>query len=257
MNEELSPIDYGEMLFPPFEGSSDILIYDTEKLLNDIDKNKLFKGYWRGGALQGEEYEKIKAEEFDVAFDRLRDLILNENLIDARGFYSFFPVIREDCNLILLNPSDHVSELATFSFPKVNKKDIDSFAKFFRPDGDILGIQIVTIGNGISNKSSSFFKEEDRYSDGFYLNGIGSQLTDEVAEKVTSEIRRGLAIDESRGKRFSFGYPGMCEVSEQEKIFEIMSIEERLGIYLTEGFQMIPEHSTLGLVTAFPNAKYF
>lgn len=257
MSDDINSIDYGEMLFPPFEGSSDILVFETEKLLNELDVNKLFKGYWRGGSLKPEAYEDARKNEFEPAFNRLKSLIIEEGLIDARGFYSFFPVIREDETLILLDPSNHISELTSFKFPIDENKEIKSFAGYFRPEGDILAIQIVTIGNKLSGKSSKFFKEEDRYSDGFYLNGIGSLLTDELAEKVTSEIRRGLAISESRGKRFSFGYPGMCDVSEQQKLFEIMSIEERLGIILTEGFQMIPEHSTLGLFTSFENAEYF
>lgn len=257
MNEEFESVDYGEMLFPPFEGSSDILIYNTEKLLNEMNMNKLFKGYWRGGSLKSEDFEKAKNEEFDVAYQRLKQLILDENLIDARGFYSFFPVIREDSTLIILDPTDHVTELISFDFPVSENKKIDCFAKYFRPEGDILSIQIVTIGSGLSKKCTQFFKEDDRYSDGFYLNGIGSQITDDLAEKLTSEIRRGLAIEETRGKRFSFGYPGMCDVSEQQKIFEIMAIEERLSIILTEGFQMVPEHSTLGLFTSFPRAEYF
>ncbi len=257
MNDDINEINYGEMLFPPFEGSSDILIFETEKLLNELDLDKLFKGYWRGGSLKPEDFEETKRKEFEPAFEKLKTIILEEKLIDARGFYCFFPVIREGETLILLDPANHISELASFQFPVDEKKEIKSFAGYFRPEGDILGVQIVTIGNMLSNKSSCFFKEDDRYSDGFYLNAIGSLITDELAEKVTSEIRRGLAIDESRGKRFSFGYPGMCDVSEQKKLFEIMSIEERLGIALTEGFQMIPEHSTLGLFTSFERAEYF
>lgn len=257
MSEEFDFIDYGEMLFPPFEGSSDILLFEAEKLLNKMDKDKLFKGYWRGGSLSPEEFEKTRDEEFEEAFKRMKDLILSEELLDPRGFYSYFPVIREDNDLVLLNPADHVSELANFTFPIMEKREIESFAKYFRAEGDIIAVQIVTIGNGISNKCSTLFKEEDRYSDGFYLNGIGSQITDELAEKITMEIRRGLAIDENRGKRFSFGYNGMCGVEDQEKLFELMSIEERLGIVLTEGAQMIPEHSTLGLFTAFKDAQYF
>jgi 5-methyltetrahydrofolate--homocysteine methyltransferase len=139
----------------------------------------------------------------------------------------------------------------------MKKKEIDCFAKYFRPEGDTLAVQAVTIGRELSNKCEQFFKEDDRYSDGFYLNAIGSLLTETIADKVTAEIRRGLAIADSEGKRYSFGYNGMCELDQQVKLFEIMSIEERLGIVLTEGFQMIPEHSTVGLFTAFPNAQYF
>jgi len=45
-------------------------------------------------------------------------------------------------------------------------------------------------------------------------------------------------------------------LEEQKKLFEIMAIEERLGITLTERFQMMPEHSTLGMYIRHPGAEY-
>jgi 5-methyltetrahydrofolate--homocysteine methyltransferase len=91
---------------------------------------------------------------------------------------------------------------------------------------------------------------------GYYLNGIGNYLTEKLADRVTAEIRRGLFIDRDQGKRYSFGYPGLPGVEEQVKLFEIMAVEERLGITLTPGFQMEPEHSTMALFVHHPGARY-
>ena len=254
-------IDYGDMLIPPFDGSSEILQFDTEKLLDSLDKQKLFKGYWRGGGLAPDAYENVANGEFKVAYDTLTAMIINENLLDARGFYSYFPVITDNNKLILLNPHNKTEELTTFEFPiidkNIKKDQLDCFTDFFRPEGDILAIQIVTTGHKLLKKCEQFFKKDDRYSDGFYLNAIGTYLTDTLAEKVTKEIRRGLMLPKGQGKRFSFGYFGMCEVREQKKIFDIMDIEHRLGVTLSSGYQMIPEHTTLGLFTPFKEANFF
>jgi 5-methyltetrahydrofolate--homocysteine methyltransferase len=48
----------------------------------------------------------------------------------------------------------------------------------------------------------------------------------------------------------------MPELEEQKKLFEIMGVEERLGVTLTERFQMVPEHSTMGIYIGHPEAQY-
>jgi 5-methyltetrahydrofolate--homocysteine methyltransferase len=81
-------------------------------------------------------------------------------------------------------------------------------------------------------------------------------LVEELAEKVTVEIRRGLGLEPNTGRRYSFGYPGLPGPEEQKKIFEFMVIDDRLGIHLTSGYQMVPEHSTLGIFVHHPQAEF-
>jgi 5-methyltetrahydrofolate--homocysteine methyltransferase len=166
-------------------------------------------------------------------------------------------VITDDCQLVILNPSDFHSELAVFSFPRVARKSNRCLADYFRSEGDVVAFQAVTIGRGLSERCRAYFQQESRYSDGFYLNGIGNYLTENIAERATREIQRGLSLDRTRGRRYSFGYPGMPGLGEQAGLFELMAIEERLGISLTPGFQMAPEHSTIGMFVHHPQADYF
>jgi len=81
-------------------------------------------------------------------------------------------------------------------------------------------------------------------------------VVENLAERVTSEIRHGLGLEAKTGRRYSFGYPGLPPLEEQKKLFELMGIEERLGIHLTPGFQMDPEHSTLAIFVHHPQAEY-
>lgn len=245
-----------DLVDPPFLGTSAVLTWDTEELLKNIDKTELFKGYWTGGKLPASEFERVEAVEFEPAFARLCKKIIDEELIEARGLYGFFPVYTLDDKLVLIDPSDPTRELANFLFPRMPRRNNRSLADFLNPEGDILAIQMVTIGCALGRACKKSFGESHQYSDGFYLHGIGNLLAEELAERVTTEIRRALFIDKLHGKRYSFGYPGLPGVEGQAPLFEILAIEERLGVELTQGFQMNPEHSTMGIFVHHPKAGY-
>ena len=249
-------LEYGELLVPHFYGTSEILRWETQTLFDAFDTSRLFKGYWGGGNLSAEDFAKSADQEFSPAFERLKNEIMIDTLIEARGMYGFFPVYTKDDTLFLLAPGDFHTEIASFHFPRVEKKQNRSLADFFRPESDIIGVQVVTIGKGVGERSRRYISEENSYKMGYYLNGIGNYLTEKLADRVTAEIRRGLFIDRDQGKRYSFGYPGLPGVEEQVKLFEIMAVEERLGITLTPGFQMEPEHSTMALFVHHPGARY-
>jgi 5-methyltetrahydrofolate--homocysteine methyltransferase len=250
------PLDYGGTIHPPFYGTGAVLRWEQENLLDMIDADRLFKAWWGGGKLPPEEYKEVVKKEFAPAFEKLRIEIEKELLLDPAGLYGFFPVISDNEKIILLDPTDFHSELGSFVFPRMPKTNNRSIADYLRPEGDVLAIQVVTAGGKISSKVRDYFSKDDRYSHGYFLNGIGNYLTEALADRVTAEISRGLGVPNNTGRRYSFGYPGMPLIEEQKILFEIMAITERLGITLTERFQMVPEHSTLGIYLHHPKAEY-
>jgi 5-methyltetrahydrofolate--homocysteine methyltransferase len=101
------------------------------------------------------------------------------------------------------------------------------------------------------------------------------QLTEALAEYWHARVRRelvlpggGTAGDEDsadldevfrqayRGSRYSFGYSACPEIEDQAKLVELLK-PERIGVELSEGFQLHPEQSTSALVVHHPEAKYF
>lgn len=240
---------------PPFWGTSEILVWDSTALLDNVNKERLFKAGWGGGKLSDNEYAHARETQFEVALEFLREEILKADLIDPRGFYGYFPVITVDEELIIIDPDDFHSEMASFHFPRMPKSKGRSIADYFSAEGDLIGIQVVTIGSRISQRSRDFF-QQDKYSYGYFLNALANMLVEDLAEKVTVEMRRGLGLKPNTGRRYSFGYPGLPDLEEQKKIFEFMVIDDRLGIHLTSGFQMVPEHSTLGIFVHHPQAEF-
>ena len=250
------PLEHPGPLVPPFYGTGEILQWQAQALMEAIDTKRLFKGYWGGGNAPEKEYEKSVGEVFLPAFTRLKEEILTDGLLDARGLYGFFSVYTDGPMLYLLDPGDFHTEIASFRLPRVPRKIYRSLADYFRPEGDLIAVQVVTIGRQLDERASLCLTIDNKYADGFFLNGIGNYLTEHLAGLVTQEIRKGLLLPKERGRRYSFGYPGLPGVEEQAKLFEILAVEERLGITLTAGFQMVPEHSTMGIFIHHPQAEY-
>jgi 5-methyltetrahydrofolate--homocysteine methyltransferase len=59
-----------------------------------------------------------------------------------------------------------------------------------------------------------------------------------------------------QGSRFSFGYPACPELEDQVKLFELID-PSRIGVELTEEFQLDPEQSTSAIIVHHEEAKYF
>ena len=248
-------LSYDYCIEPPFHGTGDILTWDIASLLSGLDTERLFKAWWGGGNLKADDYVSTRKEEFEPVFERLSAEIIKDELIDPRGFYGFFPVIAENEKMVILDPSDYTTEKLSFVFPRMEKSGI-SLTDYIRPDGDIISTQAVTIGGKLSERCRELLLNQDRYSDGYYLNGLGNYLVEAIADKTSGEIRRALGIPANAGRRYSFGYHGMPGLEEQTRLLEFTGVEERLGVTITAGFQMQPEHSTAAIFVHHPDAEY-
>jgi 5-methyltetrahydrofolate--homocysteine methyltransferase len=58
------------------------------------------------------------------------------------------------------------------------------------------------------------------------------------------------------GTRYSFGYPACPNLEDQAQLFELLN-PARIGVELSEEFQLVPEQSTSALIVVHPEAKYF
>ena len=102
------------------------------------------------------------------------------------------------------------------------------------------------------------------------LHGLSVQLTEAFAEywhaRVRSEL--GWASEDDadmntlitkqayHGERYSFGYPACPDVEQQTGLMDLLR-PERIGVSLTEEFQLHPEQSTSAMIVHHPEAKYF
>ena len=159
-----------------------------------------------------------------------------------------------------------------FRFPRQETRHRLCVADFFRSvesgDYDVLGAQLVTVGDRAAEVAQELFKA-NKYQDYLYLHGFGVESAEGLAELWHKRMRQELGYGSEdapklrdlfhqgyRGSRYSFGYPACPELSERAKVVELLK-PESIGVTLSENFMLVPEQSTDALVVHHPQAKYF
>jgi 5-methyltetrahydrofolate--homocysteine methyltransferase len=133
---------------------------------------------------------------------------------------------------------------------------------------DVLGCMLVTVGRRATEVTKELF-EQHNYTDYLYLHGLSVEGAEALAELWHTRMREelGIAAEDSpdlarifhqgyRGSRYSFGYPACPNLEDQAKLFDLLE-PERIGVELSEEYQLDPEQSTSAIVIHHPEAKYF
>jgi len=193
--------------------------------------------------------------------------------------WGYFPCASEGNDLIIFQ-EDGVTERLRFTFPRQpaekNSRQPSGrnlcLADFFasRESGrmDVVAFHLVTMGRRASEYAHELFKS-DNYAEYLYFHGLGVESAEALAELWHKRIREelGIAGDDApdvrklfqqryQGSRFSFGYPACPNLEDQAKLFELLD-PSRIGVELTEEFQLDPEQSTSAIIVHHPEAKYF
>lgn len=261
----------------PFFGSRVVEIADLNKVFAFINETALFKGQWqyKQGRMSADEYARIVSEEVQPKFNELKTRVMREKLLEAKVVYGYFPCASEGNDLIVFE-DDLATERTRFTFPRqpIEQRGGQNLclADFFRSvdsgERDVVAFHLVTMGKTASEYSRSLF-ESDNYSDYLLFHGLSVESAEALAEMWHKRIREELGIVGSdspelaklfhqgyQGSRFSFGYPACPNLEDQVKLFELLG-PERIGVELTEEFQLDPEQSTSAIIVHHPDARYF
>ena len=194
-----------------------------------------------------------------------------DGILRPQAVYGYWKAAGQGNDLIVF-AEDGTTELARFTLPRQPKEDGECIADFFRDvdDGerDVLGMQVVTMGAKASETTRAWF-EDNRYQDYLYLHGLSVEMAEAMAEYVHKRIRAelGFAAEDDRdidkmlsqgyrGSRYSFGYPACPKLEDQEPLLRLLD-SERVGVSLSDEWQLHPEQSTSAIVVLNPHAKYF
>ena len=258
---------------PPFWGSRVIKGIALADYVDMLDERALFMGQWglKGGKDAYEDMVETQGR------PRLR-MLLNEaqanGWLEAAVVYGYFPCYSEGNDLVILH---HEGELAgtertRFTFPRQSRDRRLCLSDFFasKESGktDVVAFHVVTMGNAVSVAANELF-ERDAYREYLELHGLSVQLTEALAEHWHARIRQELGFGEQdspeldkildqgyRGSRYSFGYPACPDLEDQVQLCELLE-PERIGVELSDEFQLHPEQSTSAIIVHHPEAKYF
>ncbi len=257
---------------PPFWGAR-VLESVPKAIVPFINERSLYQFQW-GFRKQGrtlEEFLGWAKQELRPVMRRMLALCEEQDILRPQAAYGYWKAAGQGNDLIIFE-QDGVTEVTRFSLPRQPKDDGECIADFFRDiddaERDVIALQVVTVGQKASDTARVWF-EANRYQDYLYLHGLSVEMAEGMAEYVHKRIRAelGFAVEDDRdmekmlgqgyrGSRYSFGYPACPRLEDQVPILGMLGAE-RVGITLSDEYQLHPEQSTSAIVVLNPKAKYF
>ncbi|HZD64996.1 MAG TPA: methionine synthase [Acidimicrobiales bacterium] len=256
---------------PPFVGSKvakGIAIGDVAAYLNET---ALFRNQWGYRPQDGESDPEFKDRVRAVLREQL-DRAKAANVLVPQVVWGYFPANGDGNELIIWKDENRRVEWLRFAFPRQSKDSFLCLADFWRPvasgEADWAAFHVVTMGSAVSEATARLFAE-DQYQDYLFLHGLGVEMTEALAEYWHRRIREewgfaeedgpslgGLFRQQYRGGRYSWGYPACPDLEDNAKVAELLDVA-RIGVSVSEGFQLHPEQTTSAIVSHHPKAKYF
>jgi 5-methyltetrahydrofolate--homocysteine methyltransferase len=251
---------------------------------------------FKRGKLSEEEYNRIMREEAYPKFNELKLRSKREQLLKPILVYGYFPCNADGNDLVIYKPKNEptphelwtsvtpatisredVVEWMRYSFPRQHEGRHYCISDFFRPidttrnpDGvfDVVAFHVVTVGKQATEYAHTLFENND-FTNYLYFHGLSVETAEAMAEYWHKIVRTELGYADNdaddikrlfsqgyQGSRYSFGYPACPNLDDQTKLFELLR-PERIGVELTEEFQLVPEQSTSAIICHHREAKYF
>jgi 5-methyltetrahydrofolate--homocysteine methyltransferase len=258
---------------PPFYGSRIVKGIALSDYLGMLDERALFMGQWGLKGARGE-FEKMAEEEGRPALRAILSRAQSQGWLNAAVVYGYFPCYSDGNDLVILHHEGELKgqERTRFTFPRQRRDRRLCLSDFFasKESGviDTVAFHVVTMGQSVSEATAQLFAENN-YREYLELHGLSVQLTEALAEHWHARIRAELQVNNEdspilaeildqgyRGSRYSFGYPACPDIEQQVQLCELLD-PARIGVELSEEFQLHPEQSTSAIIVHHPEAKYF
>jgi len=259
-------------IVPPFWGAR-MLEASPKAVVPFLNERSLYQFQW-GFRKQGRSLDDFLGwakQELRPVMKRMLGLCEAQDILRPQAIYGYWKAAAQG-NELLVFEQDGITEVCRFMLPRQPREDGDCIADFFRDiddaERDVIGFQIVTVGQKASDTAREWF-DDNRYQDYLYLHGLSVEMAEAMAEYTHKRIRAecGFASEDDRdmekmlsqsyrGSRYSFGYPACPNLEDQAPLLRVLDAE-RIGVSLSDEWQLHPEQSTSAIVVLNPRAKYF
>ncbi len=256
---------------PPFLGSRVARGLAIDDIAEYLNETALFRNQWGFRPENGEN---------DAAFKERVRAVLREQVATAKAEQLLVPQVvwghyaanADGDDLVLFDDESRSTERARFGFPRQSTEPWLCISDFFRPvssgEPDWASFMVVTMGGRVSEEAHRRY-DDDEYRNYLFLHGLGVEMAEALAEYWHHRIREelgfadedgptltGLFRQQYRGGRYSWGYPACPALEDNAKVVELLEAG-RIGVEVSEGFQLEPEQTTTAIVCPHPQAKYF
>lgn len=205
------------------------------------------------------------------------DELDSSGTLTPRGVVGIFPANRIGDDIAVYRDESREEILLYSCHLRQQTQKKDNFpnaclADFVAPAGtpDYLGAFAVTGGLEEDELAAGFEAAHDDYNK-IMVKALSDRLAEAFAEYLHEQVRKtiwGYSPDEDldndamirenyQGIRPAPGYPACPEHTEKSKIWDLLDVESRTGMRLTESYAMWPGASVSGWYFSHPQSKYF
>ena len=253
-------------------GKFELLDYSLQEISEYIDWSPFFATWELSGIypkiFENERYGEEAKKLFDDAQVMLKKII-DEKWLTANGIFGIFKAHSQDEIVILDDENNHFHFLRQQT-KKSGTQTNTCLADFIAPENDYIGAFAVTTGIGIESKVKEFEAQHDDYS-AILLKALADRLAEAFAELLHLKVRKEywcygvnekltveeLVSESYQGIRPAPGYAACPDHTEKKTIWDILDVERKAGISLTDSYAMYPTAAVSGFYFAHPKAKYF
>ncbi|HMQ65978.1 MAG TPA: methionine synthase [Arachnia sp.] len=268
---------------PVAPGVHELLDYDLSELRGFIDWQPFFNAWEMKGRFPDILHNPASGEAARRLYDdaqAMLDRAIGEKWLRANGIYGLFPAASTGEDVLVYADDARTEVRATLHQLRQqgehrhgvpNRSMADFVAPLGTPAGaeDWVGAFAVTAGLGAGERVAAFRAELDDYS-AILLESLADRLAEAFAERLHQRVRtefwgyareelsnEDLIAERYRGIRPAPGYPACPDHTEKRTIWELLDVERRAGIELTESMAMWPGASVSGLYYGHPASQYF
>lgn len=271
-----------EEIFTPNQlGITVVENQDLRELLPFIDWSPFFRSWdLHGKYPQILEDEVVGAQAKELFKDAqvILKRILDEKLLTAKAIFGIFKANSNETDDILIfdENNDQKTKFITLrqQAQRSKGKDYLALSDFIAPESsgktDYMGAFCVTTGFGTDELAQEYEKANDDYN-AIMVKALADRFAEAYAEFLHKKVRteywgyanqenltnEELIAEKYKGIRPAPGYPACPDHLEKHAIWDLLKVEENIGVYLTESLAMFPTASVSGYYFGSPHAKYF
>ncbi len=278
-----APIEWAQFspVEPTFTGVQTIENISLDVLRDYIDWTPFFRTWDLVGSyplILDDEIVGVAARELFEDTERMLDQMISEQWIDARAVVGFWPANANGDDITVFTDGTRTTPLSTLHTLRQQVRHADdrpnwALSDFVAPveSGvkDYIGAFAVTTGTHVEARAATFQADHDDYQ-AIMVKALADRFAEACAEYMHQVVRTDLwgyseeeltndelIKERYQGIRPAPGYPACPDHTEKRTIFEMLEVNERIGLSLTESYAMTPAAAVSGLYFAHPDSRYF
>lgn len=254
---------------------------DLRELLPFIDWSPFFRSWDLHGKYPNileDEVVGAQAKELFKDAQVILKRILDEKLLTAKAVFGIFKANSNETDDILIFDENNEQQVKFITLrqqaQRSKGKDYLALSDFIAPQNsgktDYMGAFCVTTGFGTDELSEEYEKANDDYN-AIMVKALADRFAEAYAEFLHKKVRteywgyanqenlsnEELIAEKYKGIRPAPGYPACPDHLEKHAIWDLLKVEEEIGVYLTESLAMFPTAAVSGYYFGSPHAKYF